>query len=414
MPKRNVENNDMKLIDNAIVLAGKGFQIINRGYILIDSGRIVEVNSGAFKEHVKNRIDAKGKIALPGLINSHIHIGDSIAKELGIGTGLDKLMKPPHGLKHKILKAASENKIIAAMKMTMKDMIKSGITTFVDFRERGILGVKQIKEAVRIVKLRSVILGRPDYYISEQELEDNVYPFPEEALEETRRIVKYADGIGLSSPNEYTDAALRQISTISSGKKLKATHAAEHVDANKISRGRTGFSEVYRALNEFKADFLVHLNYAQDDDFDMVTERKAGVVICPRANSVLGIGFPPVKRMLEKRLKIALGTDNVMINQPDLFREMDYLSRFVKGYYKDPTLLPPRKILRMVTVNPAEILKFKKHGSIEEGNAADIILISAEEPNMVPLHNPVSAIVHRARADNVKLVMINGEIVFRR
>lgn len=404
----------MKLIENAMILVGDELQIIEKGYILVDNGKIVEVNSGKFNGQVKNRIDARGNIAIPGMINSHTHIGDSIAKELGIGASLDELFKPPNGLKHRILKNAVEEKIITAMKMTIKDMIRSGITVFVDFRERGVQGVKQLQKAVRGFQIKPIILGRPNFYLSEKELENNITSFPEEALEETKNISALADGIALSSPSEYTDKALQQISNSVGEKKLKAIHAAEKADANKISRSRAGFSEAHRAMNQFKADFLVHLTHAENSDLEEVRKYKAGVVICPRANSILGVGFPPVKEMLENEIKIALGTDNVMINQPDLFREMDYLSRVVKVHYREPKLLTPREILKMVTVNAAEILKKEQFGSIEEGKDADIILISTEEPNMTPLLNPISSIVHRARAENVKLVMVNGEIAFKR
>ena len=103
-----------------------------------------------------------------------------------------------------------------------------------------------------------------------------------------------------------------------------------------------------------------------------------------------------------------------MINQPDLFREMDYLSRTVKAIYKDPSMLAPREILKMVTSNAAEVLMRKEIGSIEEGKRADIVMISNEDSNMIPFLNPISSIIHRARSENVKLVMINGEIVFSR
>ena len=64
---------------------------------------------------------------------------------------------------------------------------------------------------------------------------------------------------------------------------------------------------------------------ATDDDISMVSKKGIGVIVCPRANGVLGTGIPKIAKMLKFRCIIAIGTDNVMLNSPDIFRELDYI-----------------------------------------------------------------------------------------
>ena len=119
-------------------------------------------------------------------------------------------------------------------------MLASGITIFADFRENGIRGVNILRKALENFKIYSLIFGRPSTYMNEETLKENLKPLSRKILKEVVKLLKVADGIGLSSPNEYTDKALMQISSIFKGRKLIATHAAEYSESNKISFERSG------------------------------------------------------------------------------------------------------------------------------------------------------------------------------
>jgi len=106
---------------------------------------------------------------------------------------------------------------------------------------------------------------------------------------------------------------------------------------------------------------------------------------------------------------LALGTDNVMINSPDMFREMDFLWKVTMGIHKKR--IDPKEILKMATVNGGKILK-KDIGVIEIGKIADCIFLDKHALDLEPMHNPHASIVHRASESAIKAVMIGGKIVY--
>ena len=131
--------------------------------------------------------------------------------------------------------------------------------------------------------------------------------------------------------------------------------------------------------------------------------------MCPRANAVLAEGIPDLEMMLKAGCNVAIGTDNVMINSPDIFREMDYLWKVTMGLNKKR--IDPKQILKMATTNAGKLLR-KDIGVIDRGKLADCILIDKHAIDLEPMHDPHASIVHRASDSTIKAVMIGGEIVY--
>jgi cytosine/adenosine deaminase-related metal-dependent hydrolase len=189
--------------------------------------------------------------------------------------------------------------------------------------------------------------------------------------------------------------------------KIRAIHSAETKQSITQSKKVTGKSEIIRALT-LKPDFLVHMTYASKSDLKIVSKKTRGIVICPRANSSLAEGIPDIDLMQKAGCILALGTDNVMINSPDMFREMDFLWKVTMGLHKKR--IDAKEILKMATVNGGKILN-KNIGSIESGNLADCIFLDKHALDLEPMHNPHASIVHRASESAIKAVMIGGKIV---
>jgi cytosine/adenosine deaminase-related metal-dependent hydrolase len=312
------------------------------------------------------------------------------------------------------LRETPPKRLISAMKNTLQDMVRGGITTFADFREGDLEGVRLLRAAVKGVGIRTLALGRPSFQFQEVALEANNGEFQPEGIEDVRRLMCSAEGLGLSSPNEFTDRALQQISEFK-GRGLIATHTAEHQRAIDTSVSRTGFRDVERALRYLRADFLVHLTRATKVDIHGVAEAGVPVVCCPRANAALGLGLPPMRGLVERGVTVALGTDNVMVNSPDLFREMEFTTRFLRVETGDPKIPTPLEIFSMVTINAARLLGLGGElGSIDRGKLADLVGIDAEATNLRPIRDPLSTLVNRVRPDNVKMVFVGGNMVYKR
>ena len=389
-------------ITNVSLLLGRDLAYVEQGYIEIEDGIIRSTAAGTYKGAGK-KTDAKGFIVIPGFINAHTHIADSIGKDIAVEQSLDARVHPVFGAKKKILQKSSPEHLKAFIRNSAVSMMKKGIVAFADFREDELDGIRLLKDAVEGLPIKCVALGRINYYSNPMD----VSGLPTEKEEQAKHIVEVADGFGISGANENTDSALAQYRQLV-GKKLIAIHAAESKETVEFSKLHTGRGEVDRIVEHLRPNFVVHMTNATEDEMSLVAKNGSGIVICPRANGVLGAGIPKVGQMLKQDCLVGIGTDNVMLNSPDILRELDYIwkaSRATEG-----EMLKAQELLKMVTINSAQILRLN-NGCIEAGRAADLIFIDKKHADLYPMHDPYAAIVHRLSQSSIRAVMINGRFV---
>ena len=344
-------------------------------------------------------IDGSGLLASPGFVNCHTHLGDSIAKDVAAGTGVDERVHPVYGVKSRVLGGTDPGQLAAFMAASCRSMLAGGTTTFADFREGGIQGVSLLRRACRGIPVRAVILGRTDTYQDEGQIRENQPPETGGALGD---LLEHCDGVGISGANEHSDAALVQYSKTS---KLRAIHAAETDHSVQESLRMTGRGEVERALLA-RPHFLVHMTRATAPELEAASSIP-GVVACPRSNMVLGGRMPDLRGMVGAGCTVALGTDNVMVNSPDMFREMEFAWKGAGGG------LAAADVLRMATVNGGRVLGMNV-GVIREGAAADYILLERHHVDLDIMHDPHAALVHRAGPGSIRAVAVGGRIVHGR
>ena len=369
----------------------------------------VQIKNGIFKKISKKilskekSIDCSNLLLIPGLINSHTHIADSIGKDLSIDADVDSKIHPMIGLKQKLLKETPKKSLSKYMKNSAKSMIKKGITTFIDFREGGLDGILLLKSALDNLPIRCIILGRIEHYNTKNEIKQNM-PLPKEHIQQLTQLLKNCDGIGISGTNENSNSNLQSYAKT---KKIRAIHAAETKDSVNTSKKLTGKSEIQRAML-LRPSFLIHMTFATKNDLKLVAKNTRGIVICPRANSSLAEGIPNISLMQKLGCNITIGTDNVMINSPDIFREMDYLWKVTMGISQNR--FDPKQILKMATVNAGKMLN-QKIGCIKENYFADCLFINKNSLDLEPMNNVYASIVHRASENSINAVMIGGKIV---
>ncbi|WP_455240956.1 amidohydrolase family protein [Methanothermobacter tenebrarum] len=384
----------MLVIENGIVLGGMNLNPMKVN-IAIENGMIVEISREKISSD--HRIDAKGCIVVPGLINAHVHTADSILKDLGDGKSLDEIVKPPMGLKHKMLENTKDKEIIEASRASILEMISAGTTTFIDYREGGIKGIKLLKKALKDLPINSIILGRDPIFLEED-------PSTTKLRNRIKKLLRFADGIGPSGFGEITDETAHKIvEECEKWDKIASIHVAESIEAQKLSIEKTGKSEVERAID---AGFhlLIHFTNPLPRDLRLASENNVTIVACPRSNGMLSTGIPPIAKIHDKNINLLLGTDNIMFNAPDMFREMEYtlkVTRALKrGYFH------PRDVLKMVTTNIHRFLG-KKIGCIAEGFQADLIIVEHLSKN------PYLSLINRSQSKNIRYVIIKGRIVKR-
>ena len=389
------------ILKNISILYGTELKYIESTNVQIKNGNFKKISKKILSK--EKSIDCSNLLLIPGLINSHTHIADSIGKDLSIDADVDSKIHPMIGLKQKLLKETPKKSLSKYMKNSAKSMIKNGITTFIDFREGGLDGILLLKSALENLPIRCIILGRIEHYNTKNEIKQNM-PLPKEHIKQLTQLLKNCDGIGISGTNENSNSNLQSYAKT---KKIRAIHAAETKDSVNTSKKLTGKSEIQRAML-LRPSFLIHMTFATKNDLKLVAKNTRGIVICPRANSSLAEGIPDISLMQKFGCNITIGTDNVMINSPDIFREMDYLWKVTMGMSQ--SRFDPRQILKMATVNAGKMLN-QKIGCIKENYFADCLFINKNSLDLEPMNNVYASIVHRASENSINAVMIGGKIV---
>lgn len=335
------------------IIYGDEFEPID-GYITIENGIIKNIEESTVATEV---------IIAPCFVNAHTHIGDSVIKDPPF-MPLPELVQPPDGLKHRILGQTSYSDLIFSIRASIRDMIKTGTCAFCDFREGGLIGARALHEALGTnPDIKSMILGRPD--------------------DREMNYLDVCDGTGLSSTNDVQMEYIKDIlkNTRDKGKKF-AIHAGER-DSSDISSALA-----------LAPDFLVHLTNASDKDIKTVADADIPVVVCPRSNYMTRSGIPPITKMLDAGIPVAVGTDNVMLNSANMFSEMEFLVK--TNLYDD------RQVFKLCTLNGAKLLGIdKESGSIKTGKKARLMILTKKSDNMQGIKNPLGSLVRRARPDDI-------------
>src|SRR5262245_49166918 len=150
-------------ITNASLLLGKELDYIERGYVIIERGGIQSAKAGNYNGSVKT-FDSKGLLVIPGFINAHTHLADSIGKDISVGQTLDAQVHPVFGVKKKILQNSRPEHLKIFIRNSAISMLKRGIVAFADFREDGPNGVRLLKDAIADLPIKCVALGRTNHY----------------------------------------------------------------------------------------------------------------------------------------------------------------------------------------------------------------------------------------------------------
>jgi cytosine/adenosine deaminase-related metal-dependent hydrolase len=330
------------------VLAGESFEPV-RGRVVVDDGRI---------EAVERTETESTDVVLPAFVNAHTHLGDSVAKEAAVGLSLDEAVAPPDSLKHRRLAAADRTTLVTEMRRTLDFMARTGTTACLDFRESGIAGAQALREAARGTGVDPFIFGSGD-----------------------QSVLDVADGFGASGANDDDFAAQR-----AAAKRAGVPFA--------IHAGEPDATDIHPAL-DLNPDLLVHMVHAEGEHLERVAEQGVPVAVCPRANTVLDVGRPPIRDLLD-HTTVALGTDNVMLNPPSMFREMAYTAKTFD--------VTAREVLRMATTAGADVVGLDC-GVVEPGRRAALLVLDGASPNLSGTADPVEAVVRRATALDVKRVV---------
>jgi len=386
---------------SSLALMGEELNLVKDTIIKIQNETIKEIKFGVSDKEKKDIMEEyyfDNCILIPGFINGHTHIGDSFAKELGFELSIDEVVQYPKGLKHYLLNTVEKDIIIEGVKNALLEMLYSGTTTYVDFRENGIEGINIIKSAENRLKkidpnflIQKIILGRPN-----------------KDLSELNEILNNCDGVGLSSTNLYSDDELIEIKTICNKlNKIISVHVSETKEEHFNAEKEFGSSDVYRAILLLEANPIVHSIHINKNDLNLIKVKKCNIIICPRANSYFSVGFPPIQEFLQNNILFGLGTDNTMANSLNLFREFEYVIKYMRSIF-GPTIINPIEIIKMSTTYPAKIYNLTDRGWLGKNMRADFIVLDLNKPHLQPLNRIYETITLRTHPGDIKTMFVGG------
>ncbi|HKW42650.1 MAG TPA: amidohydrolase family protein [Thermoplasmata archaeon] len=342
---------------------GRGFRAGTVGW---DDDVIVEVRAGRSRTAI-----AEGLI-IPGLWNAHTHLGDAVVTQELRGT-IEELVAPPHGLKHRILARAKDTAVIGAMQRAMATMLRAATTGFSDFREGGLKGLTLLYAAVAAVPSSSVALGRPS------ELRYDA--------KEVAAILRAADGIAVSSYIDWPAGELEKVAAdVRRVKKIFAIHCSERI------------REDIEKVLDLDPAFLVHMVQATDADLERCGDAEVPIVVCPRSNAFFGL-TPDIPRMMRAGVELLLGTDNAMINNPSMLREIEFAYRIARLRGD----VPARTIFEMA-LRGRRLANPDAACAIRVGERADLAVLD------LPGGKSGFASLVRASASDVRLVVSGGRV----
>ncbi|MEM2943670.1 MAG: amidohydrolase family protein [Methanomassiliicoccales archaeon] len=340
-----------------------------KGHIGFQEGRIIEMGREEARENI-----ARG-IILPTMVNAHTHIADFLVP-FDSSLTLEEIVAPPNGLKHRKLREIPQGKLTEAVRNLANYMLQRGTSRFVDFREGGIRGASVLTQ-VKNLGAKPVIFGRPSSL--------------EFSKEEMDSLIKIVDGIAVSSISDWDYPTLKDLADYvrKKGKRF-ALHASERVREN------------IDLILDLKPSFLVHMTAASDYDLELCAHEGIPVVICPRSNMLFG-KIPPISKMIEKGVKIALGTDNAMFVLPDVLQEMEFAARLLR----QQGLKDLNGLLKSIIETGREISGISDKVEFSEGEVCDFMVIESKGGD------PIADFVFRSTSFDPIAVCIGDNLIVK-
>jgi 5-methylthioadenosine/S-adenosylhomocysteine deaminase len=406
------------LVRNATILTMNDAWEIVSGAVSVREGRIVSIGREPNEPHDKT-IDARNGVLLPGFIQTHIHLCQTLFR------GYADDMKLMEWLRRRIwpMEAAhTPASLRAAARLACLELLRGGTTAVLTMET--VHHTDAVFEAAAETGIRGTI-GKCMMDAPPDEaptlLREETTQSVDESLAIHRRWHNAAKGriraafaprFAVSCSRELLEA-VASLSARESA--LVHTHASEQRDEIEIVRRLSGLGNI-----DYLADVglatprlcAAHCVWVDDKEIDALASNGVKVMHCPGSNLKLGSGIAPIPEMLEKGVCVSLGADGAACNNHlDMFGEMR-LAAVLQAQRRGPGSLPARQALWMATRNGAQTLGLEDEiGSIQVGHRADLVLVDTSRPHLQPGLDPYSTVVYSARPDDVRMTMVDGEVL---
>ena len=410
------EQVDLLVTGGTVVTMNARFRVIEDGAIAIRGDKILAIGPSveiATRYTPARRILARGKLVLPGLINTHGHapmvLFRGIANDLTLQDWLEKYIFPAEA------RNVTEEFVIWGTRLAALEMIRGGITTYADMYYFEDAVARETKAAGMRGILGQTII---DFPVPDAKT-------PADGLVRAEEFLKRWKGDPLIRPAVaphaiYTNSKETLQSAAELARRHKAPlliHVAEtkrELDDSLTKNGMTPVAYL-DSLGLLGPNMLAaHCVWVNDADIALLARNQVGCAHNPSSNMLLASGVAPVPAMLAGGVRLGLGTDGPAgsNNDLDLMEEMDLAAKLQKVSRMDPQALEARQTLAMATIGGARALHMESEiGSLEVGKKADLIVLNLNSPHAVPMYDLYAQIVYSLKSSDVQTVVIGGKVV---
>jgi len=403
------------LIKNGTLVTMDTANTIVRGDLLINGAHIAAIGGSQTADTV---IDAAGCAVIPGFVQTHIHLCQTIfrgaADDLALIDWLKQRVWPMEA-------AHTPASITASARLGIAELIKGGTTCALTMET-----VNHTREVFKVVEetgfratVGKCMMDKGDEV--PRALQEQTASSIEEALAlldewhgKAGGRIRYcfAPRFAISCTREL----LQKVAELARARGVMVhTHASENRTECELVQQDTGLRNI-TYLDSVgltgRHVALVHCVHLSNDEIKTLKTTGTNVVHCPSSNLKLGSGIAPIVTLLEEGVSVSLGADGAACNNRlDMFTEMRTAALLQKALH-GPEVLPASRVLRMATIDGARALGLGSEiGSLEVGKRADVAVVRLDRLHATPITDVVSALVYSAEQDDVDTVIIDGKLL---
>ena len=406
------------LIKGGTLLTMDEQDAVVRGDLLIRDGRITSLGETAQTADIV--IDAVGCAVIPGFIQSHIHLCQTLfrgaADDLLLLDWLKKRVWPMEA-------AHTAASVKASARLGVAELIKGGTTCALTMET-----VNHTEEVFKVVEdsgfratVGKCMMDKGD------EVPSALHEETETSIKESLALLEtwhgkaegrirycFAPRFALSCTREL----LARVAQLARERDvLVHTHASENRNECALVESETGLRNV-AYLDSLGLSgrhvVLAHCVHLDAAEVETLANTRTNVAHCPSSNLKLGSGIAEIARMLDRGVSVSLGADGAACNNRlDMFTEMRSMALLQKSLH-GPDVIPAKQALRIATIGGAIALGLEKQiGSLEAGKQADVAIVNLRSLHSSPYRDPVSALVYSAQTSDVQSVVIDGQVVMK-
>jgi 5-methylthioadenosine/S-adenosylhomocysteine deaminase len=402
VPMTAGSGDERKYFTGSVAVDGNRIALVTDNPRRVDEFRAETAAAG----ETLSEIDGRGKLLLPGFINTHTHVAMTLMRNMADDV---PLMEWLHERVWPFESRLGGEEIGIGARLGIAEMLLGGTTTFVDMYWHE----AQVARAVRDMGARAVVCP---CFLDGERMEEFERELPETlavAASCERLSVRVAPHAAFSC----SEANLRRGVELAKQHGIGlTTHVSETLDEQRIIRelyGRTP-TEYLRDLGLFEVPTIAaHCVWVTEGDMEILRSHGVAVAHNPQSNMKLASGAAPVAKMIAGGLNVTLGTDGACSNNDlDMWDEMRSASMLGKLTAGDPAVMPAYEVLRMATVEGARAIGMEgRLGVVAEGALADIVMVDIEKPHWYPRNDLLGAVIYSAKAGDVDTVFVNGRKV---